>query len=94
MKTLIERLSTFTDSVVAGFILESALGPDSNIQNVIESVAIGSGLGFFAVKYTYKIPVLGKLFREHDRNITIVTETLPYATAGLLVGQTLAKYLQ
>ncbi|MBI3036587.1 hypothetical protein HYY73_02425 [Candidatus Woesearchaeota archaeon] len=90
------------DGLVTGAALELVSGPDSHLQNGLETITIGSALSYVQERYGSKLPFVNvKLpvvevpyIAECKSNWDVVKDRLPYAVAGFMAGQTLARLLK
>jgi len=77
-------------SAVGGFILgafeESASGPDSHLENLVETASYTAG-------YLFLEKVMKKVFKRKSDKIHLMI-TGPYFFTGMMVGQTMANYVK
>ncbi len=89
------KSSAFVGGIFAGALIEGVVGPDSNVQNVVDSVFIGSLSTWLATVFD-KVPGLRWLSSSRG-NLTdweYFKVRTPPSIAGIMVGQTVVKYLK
>lgn len=77
-----EKLTYFVGGIIAGGIGEEIFGPDSNIENMLET-AFAAGI----VVPLFRRYVSNFDWSESYKNVT------PFAS-GIIIGQTIVKYLK